>query len=83
MRGITMTGVVPATVSRCSRFGGGCAATAFAELYQESQTSRVSVLAENSPLDMKDALKARGYRWSDGSDGRAKCWWIEVGGERA
>ncbi len=23
-------------------------------------------------------LKARGYRWSDGSEGRPKSWWIEV-----
>jgi DNA polymerase-3 subunit epsilon len=27
---------------------------------------------------MKDHLKARGYRWSDGSDGRPKSWWIEL-----
>jgi DNA polymerase-3 subunit epsilon len=27
---------------------------------------------------MKDHLKSRGYRWSDGSDGRPKSWWIEV-----
>jgi DNA polymerase-3 subunit epsilon len=27
---------------------------------------------------MKDHLKARGYRWSDGSDGKLKAWWIEV-----
>ena len=25
-----------------------------------------------------DFLKARGYRWSDGSDGRPKSWWVEV-----
>ncbi|TCR74817.1 3'-5' exonuclease [Rhizobium sp. BK376] len=50
----------------------------FAELYQASQRSRVRIFAENSPFDMKDHLKARGYRWSDGSDGRPKCWWIEV-----
>ena len=30
---------------------------------------------------MKDHLKARGYRWSDGSDGRPKSWWIEVAEE--
>jgi hypothetical protein len=29
----------------------------------------------------KDHLKARGYRWSDGSDGCPKSWWIEVGDE--
>ena len=52
--------------------------TAFAELYQASQRSRVRIFAENSPFDMKDHLKARGYRWSDGNDGRPKSWWIEV-----
>ncbi|MGO4568045.1 3'-5' exonuclease [Rhizobium sp. 2YAF20] len=59
----------------------GPASTAFAELYEASQTSRVRIFAENSPFDMKDHLKARGYRWSDGSDGRSKSWWIEVGEE--
>lgn len=50
----------------------------FAELYQTSQRSRARVFAEHSPFEMKDNLKARGYRWSDGSDGRPKSWWIEV-----
>lgn len=59
----------------------GSASTAFAELYEASQLSRVRIFAENSPFDMKDHLKARGYRWSDGSDGRPKSWWIEVGEE--
>lgn len=27
---------------------------------------------------MKDHLKVRGYRWSDGSDGRPKSWWMEL-----
>jgi DNA polymerase-3 subunit epsilon len=52
--------------------------TAFAELYEASQQARVRVFAENSPFDMKDHLKSRGYRWSDGSDGRPKSWWTEV-----
>ncbi|CAN7769364.1 3'-5' exonuclease [Rhizobium leguminosarum] len=59
----------------------GSASTAFAELYEASQRSRVRVFAENSPFDMKDHLNARGYRWSDGSNGRPKAWWIEVGEE--
>jgi DNA polymerase III epsilon subunit-like protein len=59
----------------------GSTSTAFAELYEASQRSRARVFAENSPFDMKDHLKARGYRWSDGSDGRPKSWWIEVGEE--
>ncbi|MCZ7483022.1 3'-5' exonuclease [Rhizobium rhizogenes] len=54
----------------------------FAELYQASQRSRVRIYAENSPFDMKDHLKKRGYRWSDGSDGRPKAWWVEVAEEK-
>jgi DNA polymerase-3 subunit epsilon len=27
---------------------------------------------------MKDQLKKRGYKWSDGSDGGPKSWWTEV-----
>lgn len=50
----------------------------FAELYQASQRANVRIFAENSPFDMKDHLKARGYRWSDGSDGKPKCWWVEL-----
>lgn len=42
--------------------------TAFAELHLASQRSRVRIFAENSPFDPKDHLKARGYRWSDGSE---------------
>jgi DNA polymerase-3 subunit epsilon len=54
---------------------------AFAELYQTSQRSRIRIYADGSPFDMKDHLKARGYRWSDGTDGRPKSWWIEVAEE--
>ena len=39
------------------------------------------VWAENSPFEAKDKLKARGYRWNDGSDGRPKAWWTDVGEE--
>lgn len=55
--------------------------TPFAELLKSSARPRVRIFAENSPFDMKDHLKARGYRWSDGSDGRPKAWWVEVDNE--
>lgn len=48
----------------------GSASTAFAELYEASQRSRVRIFAESSPFDLKGHLQARGYRWPDGSDGR-------------
>lgn len=60
----------------------GSTATPFAELHQACQRSRVRIYAENSPFDMKDQLKARGYRWSDGSDGRPKSWWVELPEEK-
>lgn len=50
----------------------------FAELHSASQRANVRIFAENSPFDMKDHLKARGYRWSDGSEGKPKCWWVEL-----
>lgn len=61
-----------------ARKGEGALGTAFGELYAASKRSRVRIFAEGSPFDMKDLLKARGYRWSDGSDGRPKSWWIEL-----
>lgn len=61
-----------------ARSGKDWERSAFAELYEASQRSRVRIFAEHSPFDMKDHLKARGYRWSDGSDGRPKSWWIEI-----
>lgn len=55
--------------------------TPFAELLKASQQSRLRIYAENSPFEMKDKLKERRYRWSDGTDGRPKSWWTEVGEE--
>jgi DNA polymerase III subunit epsilon len=34
--------------------------------------------AEQSPFDLKNALKRRGYRWSDGTDGGPRSWYIDV-----
>lgn len=64
-----------------ARVSEDTASTAFAELYEASQRARVRIYAENSPFEMKEHLKARGYRWSDGTDGRPKSWWVEVGEE--
>ncbi len=53
-------------------------ATSFSHLLRSSARTRVRVWAEWAPFDMKDVLKARGYRWSGGGDGRPKAWWTEV-----
>ncbi|WP_242076325.1 3'-5' exonuclease [Brevundimonas diminuta] len=36
------------------------------------------VRAEGAPFDLKDVLKARGYRWDDGSTGAPRAWFIDV-----
>ncbi|WP_146071451.1 hypothetical protein [Bosea lathyri] len=53
----------------------------FSKLLRSSQRSGVRTYAENAPFDMKEYLKSRGYRWSDGSDGRPRAWWIEIDDE--
>ncbi len=60
------------------RPSGEASTPAFEELLQSSLRSRVRIWAEHSPFDMKERLKARRYRWSDGSDGKPKSWWTEV-----
>jgi DNA polymerase III subunit epsilon len=50
----------------------------FEHLLTSARKALVRICAEGSPFDMKDMLKARGYRWNDGTDGRPKAWWVEV-----
>lgn len=52
--------------------------TALRQILQAVSQSTVRIWAERSPFEQKDVLKARGYRWSDGSSGSRKAWWIEV-----
>lgn len=51
---------------------------ALKRLLDTARITTARVWAVNSPFDLKDALKARGYRWSDGSDSRPKSWWIDI-----
>ena len=41
-------------------------------------TLAVRIWAEYAPFELKDELKKRRYRWSDGSDGRPKAWYVDV-----
>jgi DNA polymerase-3 subunit epsilon len=54
-------------------------APALAPLLETARKATVRVWAEQSPFELKDSLKKRGYRWNDGSDGRPKSWFIDVG----
>jgi DNA polymerase-3 subunit epsilon len=51
---------------------------ALATLLAHARQTTVRIFAVNSPYDCKDLLKARGYRWSNGSNGLRRCWWREV-----
>lgn len=53
----------------------------FGHLLASAQKVFRRIWAEGSPFDMKDLLKARGYRWNDGTDGRPKSWWADVAEE--
>jgi DNA polymerase III subunit epsilon len=47
-------------------------------LLETARKPTMRVWAEQSPFELKDLLKRRGYRWNDGSDGRPKSWFIDV-----
>jgi DNA polymerase-3 subunit epsilon len=53
-------------------------APALALLLETARKPTVRVWAEQSPFELKDSLKRRGYRWSDGSDGRPRSWYVDV-----
>lgn len=57
----------------------GTSSTTLAALLARARKSSFRIWAENSPFDLKHVLKARGYRWSDGSDGSPRCWYVDVG----
>jgi DNA polymerase-3 subunit epsilon len=51
---------------------------ALAALLEQARKKTMRVWAEQSPFDLKHLLKRRSYRWSDGSDGRPRSWYIDV-----
>lgn len=51
---------------------------ALAVLLERARKKTMRVWAEQSPFELKDTLKRRGYRWCDGSDGRPRSWYVDV-----
>jgi DNA polymerase III subunit epsilon len=53
--------------------------TPLAHVLSNFQTEARRIWAVGASYDVKDALKDRGYRWSDGTKPNSeKAWWIEV-----
>lgn len=50
-------------------------------LLASARKKSARVWATGAPIEYKDALKKRGYRWNPGEDGRPKAWHKEVGGD--
>lgn len=53
-------------------------APALALLLETARKKTIRVWAEQSPFELRESLKHRGYRWNDGSDGRPKSWYVDV-----
>lgn len=53
-------------------------APAMRYLFDAASETSARVWALGAPFSTKDVLKARGYRWNDGSDGRPKSWYTDV-----
>ncbi len=51
---------------------------AMSKLLTAARQDTKRIWAVNAPYDFKDILKARGYRWNDGNDGRSKSWYLDV-----
>jgi DNA polymerase-3 subunit epsilon len=52
--------------------------TALAHLLETARRASVRIWAENSPFDLKDVLKARGYRWNGDPGPSPRAWYIDI-----
>lgn len=50
-------------------------------LLQSARSPLRRVRAAGAPFEMKEALKARGYRWDPGGSGRTRAWFVDVAEE--
>ena len=51
---------------------------ALQQLLNRARQPSWRIWAENAPFDLKDALKARGYRWNAGGGGAPRAWYVDV-----
>lgn len=52
--------------------------TGLSRLLDEARAITWRIWAENSPYDLKDTLKARGYRWNGEPGPQPRAWYIDV-----
>lgn len=56
-------------------------ATPFQLLLAAARKKSCRIWAVGAPIEQKDVLKQRGYRWNNGSDGRPKSWYRDLAQE--
>lgn len=56
----------------------GTGGTGLNEMLNKARQVSWRIWALGARFDTKDELKSRGYRWSNGDDGRPRSWYIEV-----
>jgi DNA polymerase-3 subunit epsilon len=61
----------------------GASGSAFGPLLENARKASMRIWAEGAPFEHKDALRARGYHWSDGKNGSRRGWWKDVGEDAA
>lgn len=54
---------------------------AFSCLLEQARRKDVRLFASYAPFDMKDRLRARGYRWNADGTGPSKAWFIDIAEE--
>lgn len=51
---------------------------AMAKLLERARRPTWRIWAEHAPFDLKDVLKARGYRWNGDGNGAPRAWYVDV-----
>jgi DNA polymerase III subunit epsilon len=51
---------------------------ALSKLLDAARKPTLRIWAENSPFDLKDVLKSRGYRWNADPKGKPRCWYYDA-----
>lgn len=67
-----------AALELLARVHPGSGRTGLAQLLERARAPTWRIWAENSPFDLKDQLKARGYRWNGEAGGGPRAWYIDV-----
>jgi len=67
-----------AAIELLARVHAGSDRTALAQLLDRARAPSYRIWAENAPFDLKDVLKARGYRWNGEGSGAPRAWYVDV-----